>query len=69
MDAPKISLDSKVLATELSGNIAEIARKLGISRQHLNNILKGRRKPSADLLLKIQMEYSLSANEISAIEN
>ena len=65
MDTPVISFDNSVLLDVVGGNVAEDARKLGISRQHLNNILKGRKKPSADLLLKIQALYELSASQFS----
>lgn len=61
----EISFDNLALANAMSGSVADNARKLGISRGHLNNILKGRKRPSANLLLKIQSVYNLSAKHIS----
>ena len=61
MNTAEVKTDYKVLTEVITGNVADHARKLGISRQHLNNILKGRRTPSGDLLLKIQREYNVPA--------
>jgi len=69
MNTPEITLDSSALTEAIQGNIAEHARKLGISRQHLSNILKGNKNPSADLLLKIQSVFGLSAETISKKNN
>lgn len=58
------NLNVEILAERLSGNVAAHARKLGISRQHLNNILKGRRQASGALLLKIQTVYEIPAADL-----
>jgi transcriptional regulator with XRE-family HTH domain len=64
MDSIDLKVDNQVLAKRMPGSIAENARKLGISRQHLNNILKGHRQPSADVLLRIQSLFKLSAKDL-----
>lgn len=65
MNTPTIKLDGDALAQAMPGSVAENARKLGISRQHLNNILKGNKNPSANLLLRLQKLFKLSADSIS----
>jgi hypothetical protein len=41
MDIGDLKIDNHVLAERIKGSVAENARKLGVSRGHLNNILKG----------------------------
>ena len=65
MTTPEIGFNNQALVKAISGSVAENARNLGISRQHLNNILKGRKQPSGILLLKIQSLYKLSADKIT----
>lgn len=65
MDTSEIKFDHANLAALLPGSIAENARRLGISRQHMNNILKGRKVPSGSLLLRIQSIYGLSAKQLA----
>lgn len=65
MTDSKSTLNHTAIADKLNGSVAENARKLGISRQHLNNIIKGRKQPSASLLLKIQKVYRLSADSLT----
>jgi plasmid maintenance system antidote protein VapI len=60
MDTGALIVDHEVLASRLKGPVAENARKLGVSRQHLNNILKGHRQPSASLLLKMQTVFRIA---------
>jgi transcriptional regulator with XRE-family HTH domain len=59
-----IEFDHVKFAKMLKGSIAENAREIGISRQHLLNILQGRRRPSAPLLLKLQELYKIEAGEL-----
>jgi plasmid maintenance system antidote protein VapI len=60
MYAGDFKIDNEMLAEKLKGPVAVNARKLGISRQHLNNILKGHRQPSAGLLLRIQTVFRIT---------
>lgn len=60
-----VHFNHQVLAEVISGNVAAEARKLGISRQHLNNILKGNRNPSGSLLLRIQATYDLPFQKLA----
>lgn len=60
----EVKFDYQKFAALLEGSVAENARKLGISRQHLNNIKNGNKNPSADLLLKMQHVFGMSAENI-----
>jgi transcriptional regulator with XRE-family HTH domain len=64
MDLGDLKIDNQVLAERIKGPVAENARKLGISRGHLNNILKGNRQPSASLLLRIQTEFRIAPKRL-----
>lgn len=64
MFTTEINLDTKALASELKGNVAENARKLGITRGHLNNVLKGNKKPSIGLFLKIINTFQIPPQKI-----
>ena len=64
MNSAQVNFDNKALAAALEGNVAENARKLGISRGHLNNVLKGTKKPSIDLLIKIIKTFQLEPQRI-----
>ena len=61
----EIKFDNEKLASLLNGSVAKNARELGVSRQHLNNVLKGRRVPSGSLMLKIQRVFKLDSESIS----
>ena len=64
MNTPETNLNVKAIEEKLDGSVAENARKLGISRGHLHNILRGNKNPSAELLLKIQTTFGLTAKEL-----
>lgn len=59
-----IEFDHEKLKTLLDGSVAKNARILGISRQHLNNIVNGNKNPSAGLLLKIQLIFGISPQKL-----
>ena len=59
-----VEFDHVKFAGVLEGSTAENARKLGISRQHLTNIIKGNRRPSANLLLKLQQIYKIAPSDL-----
>lgn len=64
-DVKDIKFDYAKFAALLDGSVASNARRLGISRQHLNNIIKGKRVPSGSLLLKIQHVFKTNQESIS----
>jgi transcriptional regulator with XRE-family HTH domain len=69
MMSQNVTFNEKALLNKITGSVAENARKLGVSRGHLNNILKGKRTPSGTLLLKIQAEYNLTAADLTSVKN
>lgn len=46
-------------------NIAEFAKKIGITRQAMHDIVKGRRKPSADVAVKIVSVLNIPITKLS----
>lgn len=46
-------------------SITEVARVIGISRQHLWNIETGKRTPSAEILARLCFLYDLSVAELT----
>ena len=47
----------------------DLAKKLGVSRQTINSIEKGRYVPSTTLALKMSEVFSLSVNELFSLED
>lgn len=47
----------------------ELAKKLGVSRQTINSIEKGRYVPSTTLALKMSAVFGVSVNELFSLEN
>lgn len=64
MEATVSRINGEVIGQKITGSVAENARELGISRQHLHNIIKGRKTPSAELLLKIQEMFDVPAGSL-----
>lgn len=48
-------------------NRSHMCRELGISRTHLNNIVKGHRQPSADLAKEIELFTGGSVNRLGLL--
>lgn len=46
-------------------SLAELAREVGVTRQAIHDIVKGRRKPSADLMVKIVATLNISLADLS----
>lgn len=46
-------------------SLSEFARNVGVSRQAIHDIVKGRRKPSADLAVKIVTVLNISLTDLS----
>jgi transcriptional regulator with XRE-family HTH domain len=44
----------------------EAARVLGISRSHMNDLVRGRRKPSLALALRIEHAFEVPASKLNA---
>lgn len=59
-----VKFDNLKFTKMIHGTIAENARSLGVTRQHLHNIMRGRRLPSAPLLLKIQQVYQVGSSDL-----
>lgn len=46
-------------------SLAQLARNVGVSRQAIHDIAKGRRKPSADLAVKLVAALNISLSDLS----
>lgn len=46
-------------------SLTQLARDVGVSRQAIHDITKGRRKPSADLMVKIVAALNISLADLS----
>lgn len=46
-------------------NISQLAKDVGISRQAMHDIVKGRRKPSADVAVKITAALKITLLQLS----
>ena len=47
----------------------DLAKKLGVSRQTINSIEKGRYVPSTTLALKMSEVFNLSVNELFSLDD
>lgn len=45
--------------------LSQLAREVGVSRQAMHDIAKGRRKPSADLAVKITVALDVTLLQLS----
>ncbi len=46
-------------------NLSQFAKQVGVTRQAMHDIAKGRRKPSANLMVKITAALNVSLQELS----
>ena len=49
--------------------MAQLARDVGVTRQAIHDIAKGRRKPSADLIVKIVSALNISLSDLSKLNS
>lgn len=46
-------------------NLSQLAKEVGVTRQAMHDIVKGRRKPSADLMVKIVAVLNIQLSDLS----
>lgn len=67
MDIHTLEFDGTKLAEILPEGVskAELARKVGVSRQAIHDISVGRRKPSADLIVRITAALNIEVSDLT----
>lgn len=60
-----ISFDQSKLAGYYPDSITENAEQIGISKQHLSNIINGKKKPSADVLVRICIQKNIPISDLA----
>lgn len=65
-----VNVGSRKLAAKLKSretSQAEAARVLEVSRPYVNQILKGRRQPSIDVLARIEKNYGIPPRDFAEV--
>lgn len=67
MDIQALEFDGTKILAFLPENktMADLAREVGVSRQAIHDIAKGRRNPSADLALKLITALNISLTDLA----
>lgn len=67
MDIQELEFDGAKIPEFLpeNKNLSQFAKDVGVSRQAMHDIVKRRRKPSADLMVKIVTALNISLSDLS----
>jgi DNA-binding XRE family transcriptional regulator len=68
MDIQNLEFDGSQIKKLLPKDktLSQLAKEVGVSRQAMHDIAKRRRKPSADLMVKITTALNVSLSQLSS---
>jgi len=71
MNVQELKFDGTKILSLMPENktMAQLARDVGVTRQAIHDIAKGRRKPSADLIVKIVSALNISLSDLSKLNS
>lgn len=67
MNVQELEFDGKKIPQYLpkDKNLSQLAKDVGVSRQAMHDIVKGRRKPSADLMVRLIAALDISLSQLT----